>query len=70
MPAAMSDSAPVSVRPRRRSLWDGVLPDALGLAFVALALAGFMGTYFFAEHGRRADVRAAAQAETDRAARL
>lgn len=43
------EAAGTRMRPAR-SLWDGVLPDALGACFVAVVFSGFLVAYFVSAH--------------------
>jgi len=60
-----SQSAP-PVRASRlhRLLWDGVLPEALGLCFVAIIFGGFAAAYVITDFAWHAQTQAAQQAQT------
>ncbi len=51
MAEPQSNFAPIKpARPWRQHLWDGVLPEALGLCFVAIILAALAAGYLVADH--------------------
>ncbi|MEW6253211.1 MAG: ATP-binding protein, partial [Planctomycetota bacterium] len=61
-------SAPARPPVPRRSIWDGVPPDALGIGFVIVVLAGFAAGCLLAQAQWRADARRAAQVGADQTA--
>jgi signal transduction histidine kinase len=52
-------------RPAMRSLWEGVLPESLGLAFVAVILGGFIGGFLISDYAWGRHASAALQAEAN-----
>ncbi len=66
MPVAQTDNAPeVAVSRRRGVLWDGVLPEGLGLCLVAIIFGGLAGGYLLTDYSWTQHVMASRQAETD-----
>jgi PAS domain S-box-containing protein len=49
----------------RRRLWEGALPEALGLGFVAIIFGGFLAGYFIADYTWRQEAQTAQQADAD-----
>ncbi len=66
-----TETSPQAVVPRwRRGLWDGVVPEAFGLAYVVVILAALAGGYVFTDYLGRAQFRATCQLETTAVAEL
>jgi signal transduction histidine kinase len=70
MSAETSSPAPASARSGRRGFWrDGLLPEALGLGFVALAFGGLAVAYLVCGHLWREETLRNERAETEACAR-
>lgn len=66
MPMGNTNDAPVTLGTRRhRRLWDGVLPEALGLCFVAIIFGGFTSAYLIADYAWGRQAGTAQQVETE-----
>jgi signal transduction histidine kinase len=70
MSAVPANPAPASGHLRRRGFWrDGLLPEALGLGFVALAFGGLAAAYLICGHLWRAETLRSQRTETEACAK-
>ncbi len=66
MPSDNPDKPPVAASsPLRRFLWDGVLPEAMGLCFVAIIFGGFVSAYLIAGRSWTQESATARQADAE-----